>query len=366
LIPIENNLIWTFVPASKFASVSEQWQQLCDRSLASPLLSADFIAVALNHFGRGDELICFAQTSKTTVAAIILQRRNSFVWESFQPSQMPLGPCLLVLQSDLPTILKSLLRALPLPATILAVTKIDSQFFPRAPGNELLCLDSITTGEIDLPASLDAFVNSINSKPLTRRMRKAEREIGPISLVTQTNPEAVDDFVNLYAAIENRGWKGESGTALVPQNAQAKFYCDLLWRFAATGRARMYTLKMGERDVAAQMAIAENDTLYLLKTTYEQELGNLGPGVILHYYLTLDGYQQQRRIRRIEFYGQLNDSQKAWITGSRSIYHLNIYRPAILARIHRHLIERRTRGNVSGSTDASEASVATTANAPAQ
>jgi CelD/BcsL family acetyltransferase involved in cellulose biosynthesis len=340
---MENALSWKFMPATEFPSISREWQQLCNRSLRSPLLSADFIEVALRHFGRGDEMICFAETATGTVAATILQRKNYLVWDSFQPSQMPLGSWLQLRELDFPAMLKSLLHTLPLPTVMLAVTNLDSRFWPRPKGEALLTVDAITTGEIELPDSSEEFMQSLNCKPFNRRMRKAEREIGPLSLTTQTEADAVDAYVNLYASMECRGWKGASGTALAPNNGQTKFYADLLRRFAATGRARMFTLKMGARDVAAQMAIAEDDVLYLLKTTYEPELRSLGPGVLLQYFITLYGYAHEPRIKHIEFYGPLNESQKMWITGSRPIYHLNTYRSNLFTGPHRYLIDRRAR-----------------------
>ncbi len=339
----EINLNWNFFPATAFVSISEQWQLLCKRSLHSPLLSADFIEVALRHFGLGDELICFAENATGPVAATILQRKNRLVWETFQPSQMPMGPWLQLQPSDFPTILQSLLRALPAPAMMLGVTELDSQFWPRPTGESLLTIDSITTGEIDLPDSPEEFVKSFSSKPFDRRLRKAEKEIGPITLFTQTAPDVVDAYVNLYASMESRGWKGASGTALAPDNAQSKFYADLLRRFAATGRTRMFTLKMGDRNAAAQMALVENGTLYLLKTTDEPELQSLGPGVMLQYFISLYCYQQKQQIKHIEFYGPLNASQKMWVTGSRRIYQVNTYRSSLLAKAHRHLMDRRTR-----------------------
>lgn len=331
---------WEFLPATEFASISDKWQSLCDRSIRSPLLSADFIAVSLHHFGRGDEMICFAETPTGPIAATILQRKNGVVWETFQTNQMPLGPWLQLPKLEFSTVLKSLMRALPLPIMMLGVAQLDSQFFSRPDASTLLTLDSITTGEIDLPDSAELFISSLNSKPFKRRLRKAETEIGPITLICETNPEAISDYVNLYASMESRSWKGSAGTALTPNDQQSHFYAALLRRFAVNGRARMYILKMGERAVAAQIAIAEDDVLYLLKTTYEPDLMNLGPDIMLQYYITLHSYEQTMRIKRIEFYGPLNQSQHMWITGRRTIYHANAYRSELFTTVHRRMMKR--------------------------
>ena len=339
---MQKDVIWVLYPAKNFAEVSRTWQALCDVSARSPLLSSDFVAVALKHFGRGDELVCIAKTARGVVAATILRRNNLVSWQAFQPSQMPLGPWIQVEGMDPQTLMQSLLHALPGYALTLGLTQLDPQFSPRPGAALMLTMDSYTTGEIDLPDSRELFKTSLNSKPFSRRMRKAEKEIGPITLTCETNPDAVAAFVLQYASMESRGWKGLTGTALQANDAQSNFYVDLLRRFTERGQARMFTLKMGDRTVAAQMAIAANGTLLLLKTTYEPELKSLGPGVILHYYISLDGFHQQERVERIEFYGPINESQKMWLTGNRTIYHVNTYRSAILLKAHRHLISRRS------------------------
>lgn len=337
------NLNWQFMPADRFTSLSEKWQLLCDRSVSSPLLSADFFEIALRHFGNGTEVICIAEDKGEVIAAAILQRQNWLTWGTFQPSQIPLGSWLNMRKVDLATILHTLRRALPFPAMILGVTQLDTMFWSKPVGKTVLTLDSISTGEIDLPDTPDEFEQSINSKPFNRRMRKAEKEIGPITLITQTEMADVDTYVNLFASMESRGWKGAAGTALAPGDAQSKFYADLLRRFAGNGRARMFTLRMGSRDVAAQIAIAENGVLYLLKTTYEPDLRSFGPGVILHFFISMWCFQQETQIRRIEFYGPLNESQKMWVTGSRSIYHVNTYGTALAAKAHSYWMARRIR-----------------------
>lgn len=340
----DGDLRWSFLPGTEFPGISEKWQTLANHSIQSPLLSADFVDVSLRHFGRGDELICIAETQAGPVAATILHRKNGLVWETFQPSQMPLGLWLQLPQLNFSAVMQSLLRDLPLPGMMLGATHLDPQFFPKPPPEALFTFESITTGEIDLPETAADYLKSLPPKPLNRlirRLKRAEREMGPVTLTTQTAPDDADEFVNLYASIESRSWKGEEGTSLRPNDKQSRFYADLMRRFAATGHARMFTLNIGERQVAAQIAIADNDVLYLLKTTYDPELRSLGPGVMLHYYITLHGYEQPTRIRRIEYYGPLNESQHMWITGSRGIYHANAYRAPLLAKFHGHLIKRR-------------------------
>jgi CelD/BcsL family acetyltransferase involved in cellulose biosynthesis len=337
---------WQILPISEFPSVAGKWQDLCDRSLHSPLLSSAFVEVALAHFGQGNELICFGETKYGVIAAAILQSKNRLVWETFKPSQMPMGAWLMLPQLDFSSLLQSCLEALPFSTLMLGVLEVDSLFFRQPTGPRILSLDSLVTGEIVLPDSLSKYLGTLEQKPLSglmRRRRKAEKEIGTLSLTTQLSSASAEVFVNQFAEMESRGWKGDVNTALVPGDTQSKFYIDLMHRFGMSGQARMFTLKMGERNVAAQIAIVANDVLYLLKTTYDPSLRNLGPGILLHYFITEYCYEQSISFKRIELYGPLNESQKIWISGTRKIYHLNAYRSGLLASVHRRIINYRVK-----------------------
>jgi len=333
---VAENISWTFHPAEQFPRLAEKWQALCDSTLRTPLLSAAFVDTALRHFGGGDELVCIAETASGVVAATVVQKKNALVWQTFQPSQMPLGPWLQNPQADLAQLANSLLRKLPLPAMVLGLTQIDPDFYPRPAASASVCIDSITTGRVELPQEWDQFLNSEsirkNPKPwsaLMRRLRNARRDYGDVSLHVETSAEEARECVMNYALMESRGWKGAAGTALAPDNAQARFYAELMARLAECDSARMYTLKFGDIPVARQLALAGENFLVLLKTTYDPDFREYGPGLILKYLLLQDLYRSEK-IRVVEIYGRFNESQKLWVSATRGIYHANFYRFALI------------------------------------
>ena len=345
-----DDVSWHFTRATDFASVAARWQALCDATLRTPLLSADFVATALLHFGRGDELVCIASGPDGPVAGAILYRKNRLVWQTFQPSQMPLGPWLQPVGCNFAALSLSLLAHLPLPAAVLAVTQLDPDFYARPTGKNFEVLDSITTGKTIVAADMQQFMkvggangNQRLASELMRRMRKAEKDHGPIILDKETAVAAADEFVSQYASMESRGWKGLAGSALAPRDRQANFYTDLMRRFAARNAARMYTLKFGATPAARQIAVTGDNALILLKTTYEPAFRNLGPGVTLQYRLIEDIHQSEKTIKVIEPYGPFNESQKLWVSSTRVIYHANVYRFGFLASLHRRWMMARRR-----------------------
>ncbi len=344
-VPRDNvlgEITWHCFPAKEFPSLATQWQALCDATIGSPLLSADFVDVALSHFGRGDELVCLGERRGATVAGAILQRKGLLAWQTFQPSQMPLGPWLQSPAESTAEVASSLLRQLPGAALLLDITQLDSDFYPPKDGPALMTVDSITTGRVLLASDMDAFMASdpVKGNPklaaeLMRRMRKAEKLHGTIALEVNNTADGARAFIDNYAAIESRSWKAAGGSAIASGDKQARFYTALMERIAPTGAARMYTLKFGTIPVAHQIATAGNGVVVLLKTTYDPDYRNLGPGVIQTYRIIESIIDEGRDFRAVEMYGRYNDSQKLWVGETRSIYHANVYRFGLLASLHR-------------------------------
>ncbi len=105
----------------------------------------------------------------------------------------------------------------------------------------------------------------------------------------------------------------------------------------------MYTLKFGAIPVAYQIAIAQDDVVVLLKTTYDPDYRNLGPGVIKTYRIIESIIAEGRGFRIIEMYGRYNDSQKLWVGETRPIYHANVYRFGLLSALHARWVKLKRR-----------------------
>ena len=346
---------WQYVPASRFGEIASGWDALCKRGAGCLLTSAAFVETALQQLGAGNETVCLCHGPAGLLAATIVQRDRSLAWDVFRAAQMPLAPWLQEPLQDTAVLARELLGQLPGCAVALGISGLDSRFVQQPQGTVALALDWLSTGCVDLTAAPEDYFGTRDGRQmagLMRRMRKATREVGEVRLHTETLAERVRPFVAQYAALEGRSWKGRQGTALQLGDAQSNFYTALLERMASHRHVRLYTLTIGAHVAAGQMALCEGDTLYLLKTTFSPDLQNLGPGVMMHYLITRHCYEAEPALRRIELYGRLNPSQQLWITGSRPMFHLNVYRSALVLRAHRWLISQRTQRRA-GTTAAS-------------
>ncbi len=335
---------WHCVPASQFGDVARQWDALCKRGAGCLLTSAAFVETALQHLRAGNETICLCNGPTGLHAATIVQRDSRLAWSVFRAPQMPLAPWLQEPAQDAAVLARDLLARLPGRALALGISGLDSGLTRRPDGARPTTLDWLTTGRVDLPTASDRYFGSRDGRQMSgliRRMRKATREVGEVRLVTETLAECVQPFLAKYAALECRSWKGRQGTALQPGDAQFNFYAALLERMARHHHTRMYILTIGANVAAAQIALCDGDTLYLLKTTFSPDFQNLGPGVMMHYLITRRCYDAEPTVRRIELYGRLNPSQLLWVTDARPMFHLNVYRSALVLRAHRWLIRLR-------------------------
>jgi CelD/BcsL family acetyltransferase involved in cellulose biosynthesis len=142
---------------------------------------------------------------------------------------------------------------------------------------------------------------------------------------------AVRDFGQL----ESAGWKADRGTAIDGANAQGRFYRAMLAAMAQRGAASVYRYWLGERLVAMNLCVEDGNDMIILKTTYDETLD-------AHYtpaFLMLEEMCRQllaeQRLGGIEFYGKVMDWHRRWSDDVRTLYHVNHYRVAGLASLHR-------------------------------
>ena len=89
-----------------------------------------------------------------------------------------------------------------------------------------------------------------------------------------------------------------------------------------------------EAPSSATLVPPVGDTAYLLKTTHNEQMRNVAPGMILRRQFIESLYAREPGVRHIEIYGSLNESQRPWVTGVREMYHANAYRGPVIAALH--------------------------------
>jgi CelD/BcsL family acetyltransferase involved in cellulose biosynthesis len=321
---------WQSLPIREFDRFATEWDRVGEHAFSiAPFLRSIFIRPLLRQFARGDEWIVSGNENGETRVAAILQKTRPGIWQTFQPSQLPLGAILARPDIDLPEVLGGVLAAAPGASVLLGLTQLDPLVFPRPqPKPRLEVLDYIETASVAVTGTFDAYW-AARGKNLRHNIRKqhsklAEEGIQP-RLELLTRPQDVESVLRDYGALESVGWKAAGGTAIHPENPQGRFYREMLEAYCAAGHGKLYRYWFGDRVAAVDLCVTSDETLVILKTTYDESVQGYSPAFLMRH-AAFGGLFEEGRIRRIEFYGKLMDWHKRWTEESRTLYHLNYYR----------------------------------------
>lgn len=336
---------WSFYPVGEFVSHAEAWDALNDAEVHSPLLGSNFVLASLQAFGTGKERLAVLGDPLQPEAMAILVPANGFGWDTFQPSQAPIGFWLMRAGQVFDAVLMRLLHDLPGLPLVLGVTQQDPLLCARpADSGHLLSFDYINTMHIELNTDYDSYWQA-RGKNLRQNMRTVRNRLDKKGLIYQlhciTAANQVSFAVEHFSRMESAGWKGEQGTAVQFDSVQGQFYVDLLQRFCEQGAGCIYYLTFNDCIVAMDLCIRQNGTVIVLKTTYDERYSEYSPAMMLHQKL-LRQLLSSADFQRIEFYGKARDWQQRLTEHSRAMYHVNVYRWAWLKSLMKKRIGNRS------------------------
>ena len=342
----ETFLDWELLPATEFASHSEQWQNLNAAHLGHVLLHPDFISTCLRHFGHPGVVLAVGKAGTQVRAMLLLARHGRIRWSSFSPSQLPIAPVVAAPGLALPDMLDSLVASLPPYPGLVAIEHLDPMLHPRPrDGARSRSLDYIDTCEIVVNAGTRAaYFRALSGNlvaNIRKRRKRAERQYGQLALEVVLLPHEVEAAVARYADLESSGWKSSAGTALRRGDAQSRFYTDLLQRYAARGQGAVLLLRFDQLVAAARLVIWQHGMGVILKTAFNESLRAYAPGQLLLHDTLEYLLSSVAGLQRIETYGPANELQRGFATSLRTLYHLNVYRDPWLRRAHKLSIELR-------------------------
>jgi CelD/BcsL family acetyltransferase involved in cellulose biosynthesis len=349
---------WTRAPASALRQATQAWDALSAEAGDVPFLQSRFLLPLLEEFGDGQQELALCHQGKRLVAAALLQPQGLGRWATFQPSQLPLGAWLVAPGHDGELLARALLKQLSPTTLRLGLTQIDPQLCPRpAAGPRLATLDYIDTAWVDIDSDFDSYWEA-RGKNLRSNMRKQRSKLEAdgeaLCFDRLSSPEEVDAALIEYGRLETAGWKGSSGTAVHPDNAQGRFYGRMMRSFCAEGRAEIWRLRFGDKTVAMDLCIQSGSTLVILKTAFDPSYRTVSPAFLLKQ----EAFKQlfdEGRLRRIEFYGRLMEWHTRWTTNARTLYHVNADRWAWIPSLQRRLQRLRPSRTAAPSTSAASA-----------
>lgn len=323
-------LSWQNLPASALnGDLAASWDALNASRGDLPFLAAYVMVAALREFGDGRERLLVARDAQGPAAMLILRRRRYFAWDTFQPSQIPLGAWVARKDLSLLEVARSCQRHLPGPCLILGITQIDPLLAPRdAEAKDSLSTDYIDIAWVEIESDFETYWNTRgrNLKQNLRRQRTKLTSDGiSISLRYLKNVEDMVDAVARYGALESAGWKGQQGTAIHRDNAQGRFYTTILEEACRRDEGVVFEYDFGDKPVAINLCLQRGSILIRLKTTYDETTKPYSPAMLLQQD-QLELSFHEGRIKRMEFFGKVMEWHTRWTDKHRTIYHLTVFR----------------------------------------
>jgi len=322
---------WRFQPSTEsFEQLRCTWDDLNRAGSNHILLDSGFVSALLKYFGKGHVKLGIDDDPHSAGMALLTQPRPGF-WETFQPSQAPIG--LLVFREPDRSLekLQRLMRKLPGFALELSILQQDLSYSSvpleqSRPGIERL--DYIQTASIPLTGTFEEYWKERGTKVrnnLSRRRRRMTEQGHVTRLVAVRAAHEVKDAIAAYGRLESNGWKGANGTALGEENAQGRFYCEVFEHFCARGEGVIYQFLVDDRVAASDLCLQRNGMFIVLKTAYDETLQEYSPALLMHEEI-LSGLYAEGNVRVVEFYGRVMDWHTRFTRDIRSLYHINCLR----------------------------------------
>jgi len=335
--PRDQKMTWTIRPISQFADFKNEWDALVQSRPGTPFLESAFLLPILEVFGTGEELLCLLHSDGRLCAAAIMQRRQKSIWQTFQPSQLPLGAWVTNGHVDLVSNCDELVRLLPGLTLGIGASQLDPRIQSRPDDSaKVRTQDYIQTAWVDIEGSFETYWEA-RGKNLKQNTRKQRNKLQAEGIATKieciTRPEDVKKAIEDYGSLESAGWKAADGTAILPDNAQGRFYRKMLENFCNMGRGRIYRYWFDDKVVAMDLCIHDNAAIVILKTAYDESYKAVSPSTLMRQ----DEFQllfEEQKFPRIEFYGKVMEWHTRWTTQSRTLYHVTEYRWAWLKKLH--------------------------------
>lgn len=319
---------WTIYPIGEYEGHKQEWDKLNSRNGNTPLLDSRFVSPLLHNFGTNREKLAICKVNGTACCMAIVVRTRLGVWQTFQPSQAPIGCWVQAGDTPIELLANTLRKALPGPVFLLGITQQDPGLLPRPDNSpELDTIDYISTARVAIDCSFDDYWSK-RGKNLRQNLRRQRNRLGrehvDIELLLVQAPELIHDAVNEYGILETAGWKSESNTAIHIDNSQGRFYEQMLSNFAENSQAIIFQYRYNKKLVATDLCIIGGGSLIILKTTYDESISTSSPAMLMREE-AFNVIFSEHLADKIEFYGKVMDWHTKWAEDIRKMYHINCH-----------------------------------------
>jgi hypothetical protein len=160
---------------------------------------------------------------------------------------------------------------------------------------------------------------------INRRRRLAEKE-GTVEFAVIRRPESLEALLTEIFAVEYNSWKGAEGTAIQCSDSTESLYRGAARWGMAEDRLYLFTLRFDGRMVAFDFCLAADNSIFLLKTGYDESFAKFSPGILLRYE-ALRHLFENTGFEMFDFLGPWYEWKKEWTNTGNTYTSFEIYPP---------------------------------------
>jgi CelD/BcsL family acetyltransferase involved in cellulose biosynthesis len=337
-----------------FDALREEWNALVARGPVDlPFVRHEWLAAWLDAFAPAGRLLVLAARDEDGAAvgfAAFLEERARGVVRLVAPAndhscrvEWALGPDASGAAAALwaflrervrwdVLLLRDLVRDGPTSTTLEALARADGHLTGR--------WESLRTPYLVLGGDGAEARTSSKFRANLRRRAKRLAELGSVAVRREDGSGDLGGVLGEFFALEGAGWKGANGTAIAGEPRLVAFYTRVARDAAARGALAIRGLTLDGRAIAVHLGLVHRGAYYLPKTAYDEKLGAVSPGQLLHREVVAEC--EASGLGELDFLGPDMEWKRDWEPRHRPHDWLYVYRPSIAGRAM-HTLKHRVR-----------------------
>lgn len=181
---------------------------------------------------------------------------------------------------------------------------------------------------IDLTQDADSYFAGLPQK-LRANTNRAENGLAKAGELRVRDLACGEDWLiwlDACLALEQAGWKSQTGGAIAQDDRVRAFYLTVLQHFREAGAMRLYGLTLGDELLAFNLLVRDGPTWFGLKTGYAEDWAKQSPGNVLFRHvlkaLFADGDAQA-----LDLLDPVTDWKRRWASRVEARLRLRLYAP---------------------------------------
>jgi CelD/BcsL family acetyltransferase involved in cellulose biosynthesis len=301
--------------------IAEEWEDLAERTRASPFRRPGWIDAWWRAFGKGDLEILTIRDDGRLLAVLPLGRRRGVLASTTNWHTPDFGPV-----AEDAAAARALTAALMARAPrLLSLAFVDvaepilAECSAAAAAREYRVLTRTLERSpfVRIDRNWQSYEGELSRKVRgdTRRQIRRLKETGSMSVELHDGSERLDELLVEGFQVEAAGWKGARGTAMASQRETEDFYREIALWAATRGWLRLAFLRLDGRAIAFQYAVEHDGVHYYIKGGFDPSYHSFSPGKVLTYETLAHAFAA--KLRSYEFLGADDPWKLFWTNSCR-------------------------------------------------